>query len=103
MTAGIDFSEIFVEIGGELADIARAFALARTYRATDGSSGNVLAQIDIAVAQVAAARAALHGKSSVGVATPAGERVEWIPEGVISDIGLSRWIAQRGTAGFHWG
>lgn len=98
---GTDFEGLFAEIGVELADIARDFARERAFRATDGSSGNVLAQIDIAVAQVAAARAALHGRS-VAVSTPAGERVAWILEGWAADLQVSRVVAARGTAGFHF-
>ena len=95
------FSSLFAEIGRELADIAIAFGIERAKRATDGSSGNVVTQMDIAIAQVAAARTALHGQV-VGVATPGGERIAWFPNAVVSDIELSRFIARRKTAGFHW-
>ena len=94
------FYSLFCEIGRALADVAIAFGAERAKRATDGSSGNVLAQLDIAIAQVAAARTALHGHV-VGVATPDGE-LAWFPNATISDIELSRFIARRKTAGFHW-
>src|SRR3989454_5090278 len=58
------FYSLFCEIGRALADVAIAFGAERAKRATDGSSGNVLAQLDIAIAQVAAARTALDRKST---------------------------------------
>ena len=95
------FSGLFCEIGRALSDIAIALGIERAKRATDGSSGNVLAQLDVAIAQVAAARTALHGQV-VGVATPGGELLAWFPNALIADIELSRFIAQRRSAGFHW-